>query len=279
VTAVDDLNDFLTAENLRRQRTNTIPNFMICPYPLLIAAFIELQAGGGLPNIPTNSLLGRDSPGVGPPENILLNATLEMDGAGNLQVADFSIDDTKLAFIANNVILGRGPGGIGPVQQIPPDTSIVMNGINIAVDPIFVLNLIGAFVDASLNYAGAPTFVFSRAALTGDVTAPLGSNTLTIPVDTITFAKMLNATAASKLVGRGSAAGAGDFEEITLGTNLSMTGTTLNAASGAAGDIDYPETGALTVNTGKYHLTGGRHVATGSQRITVTGTGRLRIQN
>ncbi len=53
--------------------------------------------------------------------------------------------------------------------------------------------------------------------------------------DAITFAKMQNSSAASKLLGRGSASGAGDFEEITLGTNLSMSGTTLNAAGGGGG--------------------------------------------
>jgi hypothetical protein len=38
-------------------------------------------------NIATNSLIGRDTASSGDPENILLNATLEMDGSGNLQRA------------------------------------------------------------------------------------------------------------------------------------------------------------------------------------------------
>jgi len=40
---------------------------------------------------------------------------------------------------------------------------------------------------------------------------------------------------ASKLLGRGSASGAGAAQEITLGTNLTMTGTTLDAAGGGGG--------------------------------------------
>lgn len=77
-----------------------------------------------------------------------------------------------------------------------------------------------------------------RSALTGDVTAPAGSNTTTIAADAITYSKLQNISAASRLLGRGSAAGAGDPEEIILGTNLSMAGTTLNAA--AAGTSTSP---------------------------------------
>jgi hypothetical protein len=137
--------------------TGTYPNPTIAT---AVVTFAKMQ------NIATDSLIGRDSVGTGVPENILLNTTLSMDGAGNLQ----------------------------------------------------------------------------RAALTGDVTATAGSNATTIANDAVTTVKILNAnvtyakiqdvTAASRLLGRGSAGGSGDVEEITLGANMTMSGTTLSASGG-----------------------------------------------
>lgn len=65
-------------------------------------------------------------------------------------------------------------------------------------------------------------------ALTGDVTTSAGAVATTIAADAVSYAKMQNVSAASKLIGRGDS-GAGDPQELTLGTNLSITGTTLNA--------------------------------------------------
>ena len=83
-------------------------------------------------------------------------------------------------------------------------------------------------------------------ALTNDVTASgTGSVVATIANDAVTYAKMQNVSTNNRLLGRASA-GAGDVEEIILGSNLSLSGTTLNATGGAVTDGDK---GDITVSS------------------------------
>lgn len=73
----------------------------------------------------------------------------------------------------------------------------------------------------------------------GDILIGSGVTTLTIDNQAVTYSKMQNISAASKLLGRGSAAGAGSPQEITLGTGLSMSGTTLSVTGATVADSDY----------------------------------------
>ena len=62
------------------------------------------------------------------------------------------------------------------------------------------------------------------AAFTGDVTKTAGGTALTIPNDTVTYAKMQNVSATDRILGRDTAA-AGDVEELTVGNGLEFTGS------------------------------------------------------
>jgi hypothetical protein len=127
--------------------------------------------------------------------------------------------------------------GVGTVWTIDPATVTLAKMANIATDKLIGRDTAGTGVPEAIGVTGGVVFDgagnIQTTAFTGDVTKTLGGTALTIANDAVTYAKMQNVTTA-RLHGRATA-GSGDVEEITLGTNLSFTGTTLNAASTPGG--------------------------------------------
>lgn len=124
------------------------------------------------------------------------------------------------------------------------DVTVSSSGTVIAIDNDVVsdaklrnsaaLSVIGR----SANSSGDPADI--AAANDGEVLRRSGTTvgfgtiaTSGIANDAVTLAKIANASANSKLLGSGAAGSGADYAEITLGTGLSMSGTTLNAAAGS----------------------------------------------
>ncbi len=171
--------------------------------------------------------------------NITISTALNngdtLDGI-TLATADLVLVKNQSSTLENGVYVV----GVSPARDVQFDTYDEHPGALIAVEEGTVnadtLWLCTSNLGGTLNTTALVFSALSVSAaitqLTGDVTAGpgAGSQAATIPNDTVTYAKMQNISAASRLLGRGSAGGSGDPEEITLGTNLTMATGVLKAA-------------------------------------------------
>ena len=217
----------------------------------------------------TNKLVGRGTAGTGIMEEITLGTNLSLSGttlnaASPTGAALTKTDDTNVI-----LILGGSPttallnatsitvGWTGTLADGRIASAATWNAKQAALSGTGIVKstagVISYLTDNSANWDTAYTNRITSLTTTGTSgAATLISNTLNIPQYQAagTYVTSVGATSpitssggttptistsmsTGKLIGRGTA-GTGVFEEITLGTNLSLSGTTLNATGGGS---------------------------------------------
>jgi hypothetical protein len=127
-----------------------------------------------------------------------------MDGSW-VQAQPRDVDlDALAAFITTGFAARLGAGSWAPRSINGSGRISVANSAGTAGDPLISISLTGG----------------NQVVLSSEVTGDLP------------LANIVPASAASRLLGRGSAGGAGDFQELTLGDNIELAGTVLNVVGG-----------------------------------------------
>jgi hypothetical protein len=163
---------------------------------------------------------------------------------------------TASTTLGRNVLNLTNPDAVTYLRVNADNTVTARSAANFLAD-------IGGIDGSSLNASNLSSGIIPDGRmpnLTGDVTTVEGAVATTIANDAVTTAKILNAnvtlakianaSANSKLLGSGAFGSGAAYSEITLGTNLSMSGTTLNAAGGGGSVVRETFTGNATLTTG-----------------------------
>lgn len=146
-----------------------------------------------------------------------------------------------MAQVGTGTFLGRATTGTGNVEALTTTqvkTVLGLTGNNsgdVSLNGQNYLTLSGQTITANaIDLSGAHatgTLAAARfGALTGDVTNTAGSYATTIANGAVTYGKMQNVSATSRLLGRYST-GAGSPEEVVIGAGLLLTGNTLSATA------------------------------------------------
>lgn len=180
--------------------------------------------------------------------------TGDVTGSTALTIASNAVSNAKLADMATGTIKGRLLGTTGDPQDLTGTQ---------------VTSMLDTFTETLKGLVPPPGGAPSGAFLRDDGTwaVPAGGGSGGIADGEVTYPKIQDVSAASRLLGRGQGAGSGDVEEITLGSGLSMTGTVLN--------VTFPTAIPVNTQTGSYTLVSadaGRYVrmnSTISNTLTV----------
>ena len=225
----------------------------------------------------TDRILGRQSAGAGQIEEITCTAAgraiLDDTSAANQRTtlgaaASGAITASGLTVSASNRLLGRVANSAGAVDEITLGAGISVSSGSLTLGNIEPTSVAASGTIAGSNISGTTSGNNTgdqTITLTGDVTGSgTGSFAATIGPNKVTYSKIQAVSGGSKLLGSNSTGAA--VQEITLGTNLSMTDSTLNA-TGNSGTVT-----SVGVSGGTTGLTTSGGPVTGSGTITLGGT-------
>ncbi len=180
-------------------------------------------------------------------------------GSNALTIANGAVSLAKQANMATASVVYRKTAGSGAPEVntlATLKTDLGLTGTNTG-DQTTIVGITGtkaqfdtACSDGNFLYSGDVTGVSDGDK--GDITVSASGATWTIDNAAVTLAKIANASANSKLVGSGASGSGAAYAELTLGTGLSMSGTTLNASasSGAVQTLTDAATVTIDASTG-----------------------------
>jgi len=195
---------------------------------LFFGSIFEVASNGGisiaadaitdamLRNSAAVSVIGRAANSAGNPADIaagandrLLTRVSDALAFTQLTVGMFPDDVVTYAKLQNvsatDRLLGRDTAGAGNIEELTVGGGIEFTGTGI-----------------------------QTSAFTGDVTKSAGGTALTVANNAVTYAKIQDVSAASRVLGRGSAAGAGDQQELTVGNGIEISATALQGVNATA---------------------------------------------